>query len=204
MMPTLRCCALVCGVVAALAGCASAPVPDLTYYRMPARVETAPITATAPRFALPIIVDALVADGVYNDLSMLYANQPEGSIRAYHYQLWENSPGLLLQRRLIQFLRARNAAALVTDRLPPSLDSRRIFGRVDSFERVHAATGWSARVRLELRVEQGARMPPLLVNDYAATVAADGDGMRASVRAFAAAIDQVFDAFWVDLGELPP
>lgn len=187
-----------------LGGCASAPVPDLTYYRMPARIEATTIADNAVRFAVPIVVDVLVADGVYNDPAMVYASQPEGSIRAYHYQLWDNSPGLLLQRRLVKFLRYRKAAALVTDRLPPNVDSLRIFGHVEGFERVHTANGWTARVRLELRVEQGSRAAPLLLREYAAEVVASSDTMQASVRAFAAAIDQSFDAFWLDLSELPP
>jgi len=184
-----------------LSGCAAEPVPDFAYYRMPALAAEAP--AEEKVFALPIVVDAMLADGVYNDQAILYVTRNEGSIKAYHYQMWDEPPGQLLQRRLIDTLRARGAARLVTDRLAPSIDSLRISGRIERFERVKSGEGWLARVRLELRVERGAQHEPLLLSDYGADVPTDGDSMQSTVRAFAAAIDQSYAAFWTELQAVP-
>ena len=184
-----------------LAACAGAPVPDVGYYRLKP-VDRGAVGDTK-YFSIPIVVDALIADGVYNDQAILYAQRSEGSIKAYHYQLWDEPPGQLLRRRLIDTLRARNAARLVTDRLPPSIDSLRIFGRVERFERVKKGDAWLAGVRLELRVEHGAQHAPLLLSEYAAEVPAETESIQSTVRAFATAIDQCFAAFWTELQQLP-
>jgi len=186
----------------ACAGCSAPAVPDVSYFRMPAYVLSGP-APDAPLQALPIVVDPLRASGVYNDQSILYALKPEGSIKAYHYQLWDEAPSVLVQRRLIDTLRARRAASMVTDRLPAALDALRIGGTIERFERTRTATGWIARVRIELRVERDAQSAPLLLNQYAADVTADSDTIEASVRAFARAIDLCLDAFWAEFSALP-
>lgn len=181
-------------------GCAGKPVPDIAYYRMPS--VAAGSIAKEKRFSIPIIVDSLIANGVYNEQAILYVMKPGGSIKAYHYQLWDEPPGQLLQRRLVDTLRTKNASQLVTDRLPSSIDSLRISGRIERFERVKTKAGWIASVRLELRVERGAQNAPLIVSNYDAQVPAAGDTMQDTVRAFAAAIDQTLDALWSDLERL--
>lgn len=184
-----------------LASCASAPVPDLAYYRMPDLAHQ--VDPDHPVFDRPIVVESLLADGLYNDQAMLYVMRDQGSIKAYHYQFWDEPPGKLLQRRLIATLRAHRASALVADRLPPSLDSLRVSGRIVRFERVRQGEQWLARVRLELRVDLGSKVAPLLLSEYAADVAAETDTIQSTVRAFAVALDQSLDAFWVDLQRVP-
>ncbi len=193
-------CALLLAMFATVCGCASPPVPDVSYYRV-ASIDVGPKTADK-HFAIPLVVDTLIADGVYNDQSILYVMSPEGSLKAYHYQLWDESPGQMLQRRLIDTLRARNAARLVTDRLPTSIDSLRISGRIKRFERVKDGDAWLARVRMELRVERGTQQEPLLLSDYGADVPADSDSIQATVRAFAVAMDQSYAAFWAELQQV--
>ncbi|HWT15766.1 MAG TPA: ABC-type transport auxiliary lipoprotein family protein [Patescibacteria group bacterium] len=193
---------LLLALIAALGGCSAPAVPDQSYFRMPP-VTTGAYTAEAPHSSLPIVVEPFRANGVYNDQSMLYALGDEGSIKAYHYQLWDEPPSILLQRRLIADLRARHAADLVTHRLPAALPALRIGGSIEQFERVRTDRGWSARVRLELRVERDAQSAPLLLRTYAAEVPADTDTVQSSVRAFARAIDQCHAAFWSDWTALP-
>jgi cholesterol transport system auxiliary component len=188
-------------VLAAMLGaCSVAPVPDIAYYRMPGVGEGD--IRSEKFFAMPIVVDSMIADGVYNDQAILYATQPEGSIKAYHYQLWDEPPGQLLQRRLVDTLRARQASRLITDRLPPSIDSLRIAGRIERFERVRVGEQWLARVRIELRVERGSQFEPLLLSEYGADVPASSDSIQSTVRAFAAAIDQSYAAFWSELQQV--
>lgn len=188
---------LTIALAAALAACSVAPVPDIAYYRMPGVDDGE--TRAEKFFAMPIVVDSMIADGVYNDQAILYVTKPEGSIQAYHYQLWDEPPGQLLQRRLVDTLRARQASRLITDRLPPSIDSLRIAGRIERFERVKLGEQWLARVRIELRVERGSQFEPLLLSEYGADVPADSDSIQSTVRAFAAAIDQSYAAFWAEL-----
>lgn len=202
---------LLLALTLALLGACSAPaVPDQSYFRMPA-VDAATLAGeadhaapAASRQAQPLVVEPFRATGVYNDQSILYALSREGSIKAYHYQLWDESPSVLLQRRLIATLRARNASTLVTDRLPAAVPALRIGGNIEQFERVQSESGWSARVRLELRVDHDPQSPPLLLKTYAAEIPADTDTIQSSVRAFARAVDQCLSGFWADFAALPP
>lgn len=191
---------LVASLVVLFAGCSAPAVPDQSYFRMPPVVVES--TSSVPHSALPIVVEPYRANGVYNDQAMLYATSAEGSIKAYHYQLWDEAPSTLLQRRLIAELRARGAATLVTNRLPAALSALRIGGQIEQFERVQLADGWVVRVRLELHVERDVQSAPLLLKVYAADVPADSDTIQSSVRAFANAVDQCHDAFWSDLQPL--
>ncbi len=190
---------VVASLLAMLAGCSVPAVPDQSYFRLP---PVAVEEMAATQAALPIVVEPYRANGVYNDQSILYANGPEGSIKAYHYQLWDEAPATLLQKRLIAELRARNAAELVTSRLPAALPALRIGGQVEQFERVRNGDGWLVRVRLELHVERDAQAAPLMLETYFAEVAADTDTIESSVRAFARAIDQCHAAFWSDFQAL--
>lgn len=190
---------LVASLIALIAACSAPAVPDQAYYRMP---PVAAVAAASTRSALPIVVEPYRANGVYNDQAILYATRPDGGIKAYHYQLWDEAPSTLLQKRLIAELRARGAADLVAARLPAALPALRIGGQIEQFERVRGAEGWFVRVRMELHVERDAQSAPLLLQSYAAEVAADTDTIQSSVRAFARAIDQCHAAFWSDLQPL--
>ncbi len=189
-------------LVATLPSCRAPPVPDEAYFRMPAVDIAGAASAEADAALLPIVVDPLRANGVYNDQAILYAMEPEGSIKAYHYQMWDESPGVMLQRRLIESLRVRRAATLITDRLPMAVAALRIGGTIERFERVKTASGWTVRVRIEIRVERDNTAAPLLLNQYGADVPAENDSIQASVRAFAQAIDQSYAAFWSEFSAL--
>ena len=185
-----------------LTACASAPVPDMAFYRMPGVPDPVTDPSREPRFPIPITVAAFRADGVYNDQAILYSLKPESSIKAYHYQLWDEPPSLLLQRRLIDRLRADHTSKLITDRLPPGLDALRVSGRVQRFERVRIDGEWIARVRLEIRVERSMQEAPLLLEEYGADVPAESASIQATIRAFAEALDQSFAALHGDLAQI--
>jgi ABC-type uncharacterized transport system auxiliary subunit len=188
--------------VLGLGGCASAPVPEVSYYRMPEPQVVAPDGEFA--FQMPVVVDTLLADGLHGEQSILYATKPGGSVRSYHYQRWNDPPVRLLQRRLIRILRESNVSPIVADRLPTSVSAVRVTGVVDRFERVKRADGWYAEVRIELRADVGDEALPALLKSYEAAVPAGGESIEATVRAFAAAVDQVLGAFVADLARVEP
>jgi uncharacterized lipoprotein YmbA len=185
----------------ALAGCAAAPVPEVAYYKMPdPRVEA----RAAPAFAMPVVVDTLLADGLHGEQSILYATKPGGSVRSYHYQRWNDPPVRLLQRRLIRMLREGNVSPIVADRLLTSVAAVRVSGVVDRFERVRREDGWHAEVRVELRADVGEEALPAVLRTYEASAPAGAETIEATVRAFAHATDQVLAAFVADLAKVEP
>lgn len=181
-----------------LSACSPAPVPDVTYYRLPA---AQPITRAAkPLSSLPIEVETFRAEGLYAEQAVLYATTPDaGALRAYHYQLWSDPPSRHLQDRLTNRLRDSGIAPLVSDRLPASVPALRVRGRILRYERVKAATGAAmAAVAFEMRVEQGGG-EPLLEQRYSAEQPAPDDSMAATVAAFGGAVDAAFAKFQADL-----
>ncbi|MBE5315601.1 MAG: membrane integrity-associated transporter subunit PqiC [Xanthomonadales bacterium] len=192
--------ALLASLLTLLGACASAPgIPETTWHRLPAASASVPLTDTSE---LPIVVQQLEADGLHADQALLYALDASGQrLRAYHYNLWVDPPGYLLQRRTIARLRAAGASARVTDQLSSREPALWVSGRIERFERVpRAGGGYEAQVGLRLRVARHDGGEPLVEREYAATVAASDDRLATSVQALGAATDQALDAFLIDLG----
>jgi|GEM_PF-476495 ABC-type uncharacterized transport system auxiliary subunit len=192
--------ALLLALLMLLGACASAPrIPETTYHRLP---RPAPVAALAQPSPLPIVVQRLQADGLHADQALLYALDSDShQLRAYHYNLWVDPPGYLLQRRLIGRLRAAQAAERVTDVMPPRLPALWLSGRIEQFERVpRAGGGWDGRLTLHLRLDPRDGRAALMDAEYSATVAAEDDSLGGSVTALGSALDQVVAAF---LRELP-
>lgn len=188
-----------------VAGCGSVPVvPEVRYYRLPPAAELP--NAETKAFQQALVVEPLSADGIYNEQAILYALKPDGSLKPYHYQLWSDPPGRLLQRRLIAHLRSARMAPLVTDRLPASQPSLRLTGLVERFERVRiskseGAERWQIYVALQFRLDRNDDRP-LLTQSYRAEVLAESASIEATVRAFARAIDECYAKLHADLAAL--
>jgi cholesterol transport system auxiliary component len=183
---------------ALLAGCSSAPVPDVAYYVMPAPAAVTP--RATPAFESPIVVDGFQADGLHGEQAILYATKPGGSLKAYHYQLWNDPPSRLVQRRLMKRLRDENVSALVADRLASGLSAIHVSGYIERFERISTgADAWAADVSIEVRVDTAGDDLPLLLKSYAAREPAENGTINATVRAFARALDTALEQFAQDL-----
>jgi cholesterol transport system auxiliary component len=199
--PMLRWAAIV-ALALSLAACGSQPVPDVAYYVLPPARDV--VARDTPAFATPVLVDVFLADGLHAEQAILYSTKPGSSIKAYHYQLWNDPPTRLVQRRLIKRLRDAAVSPLVTDRIPGGLSLLHINGYINRFERINTGTTWAAVVDIELRVDSGDDQLPLLLKTYAAQVDADSDSMQGTVRAFTHALDQVLAEFTEDLATLQP
>ena len=187
-------------ILAGLAACSVDPVPDVTYFRLPAPAALA--HAAKPMSLLPIEVETFRGEGIYAEQALLYATTPQAdALRAFHYQLWSDPPSRALQARLTGMLRDAGIAPLVTDRLPASTPALRVHGRIVRFERVPRDGGFVVVVALELRVDQDMG-EPLIERTYSAEVAAADAGMAATVDAFGRAIDRDFAAFYADIAAL--
>jgi cholesterol transport system auxiliary component len=194
-MKCLAAIAFVCAV--ALAGCSPPPVPDVTYFRLPAPAVLP--HAAKPLSLLPIEVDVFGAEGVYSEQSLIYTVAADGnSLRTYHYQLWSDPPTHALQVRLVAMLRESGIANLVTDRLPASTQALRVHGTIRRYERSNNGGAFTIFVAVEMRVEQDSG-EPLIEQDYHAEVPAADATLDATVKAFGTAVDQVFTQFYRDL-----
>lgn len=181
----------------ALAGCSPPPVPDITYFRLPAPVALP--HADKPLSLLPIEVEVFGAEGVYAEQSLIYTVAADGNaLRTYHYQLWSDPPAHALQSRLVVMLRESGISGLVTDRLPASTQALRIHGTIRRYERSGNGGTYTVSVAIEMRVEQDSG-EPLIEQDYHAEVLAADATLDATAKAFGSAVDKVFAAFYRDL-----
>jgi cholesterol transport system auxiliary component len=110
----------------------------------------------------------------------------------------------MLQRRLIATLRDAGVSRIVTDRLPNEVDALRIEGRVERFERIQTASGWTVAVGVSLRADRRDGKPPLVLREYSQELPAGGDSIRDSVAAMGAAVDRIYADFVRDLDEATP
>lgn len=185
-------------LVASLAGCATEPLPDYRYYRPlpPAAVQA----LASPKLAGGLVVDAFRARGVLSERPILYAkaDQPQRLLQ-YHYQLWIDPPGAILQRRFVDLLNGYKVAEYVSDRRSPRAEPIMLTGEIERFERVKHAAGWRIVVGLRIRIEAPRSAAPILDKHYEEAREVAADNLSESVDAFGAAVDAIAARLVVDL-----
>ena len=192
-------------LIAVLAGCfgSSPPLPDDVNYRL--QLAPAAQRFEAPRVAGLVVVERPVAPAVYSSRDVVYSEgPPHVHLLAYHYHHWADPPPQLLQQALVDHLRSANLAPNITIEAGRLLPAYRISGVVRRFERQKSGSGWQAAVSLELRADPAGGREPLLLRQYETVIAAEGDGMEATVEAFAKATGSLFDRFVADLNQALP
>lgn len=181
------------GVLALALGACSAPeaIPDFRYYRL---TPVAGVTALpAPLLDQPLVVENFRADGVHGERPILYANDVDSiKVSQYHYQLWNDPPPVMVQRRLQELLTQARVSAYVTDRLSGRVPAYHLTGTVYRFERV-LVEGQSTEVVLGVRLRlqaDGAAMP-LVERDELVRAPVTGSSVEDSAIALSNAVDQV-------------
>jgi len=167
------------------------PIPDFRYFRL---APAAPIAAVpAPLLDKPLVVDNFRADGVHGERPILYANDAESiKVSQYHYQLWNDPPPLMVQRRLQELLSAARVSDYVTDRMSPRMAGYRLTGVVYRFERVLVAgQPTEAVLGVRLRLEGAGTERPLIERDELVRVPVTGTRVEDAAIALTAAVDQV-------------
>ncbi|GMU43561.1 MAG: membrane integrity-associated transporter subunit PqiC [Xanthomonadales bacterium] len=178
--------------LAALVGC-SAPdaVPDFRYYRLAPAGAITPLAA--PLLNKPLLVEAFRADGVHGERPILYANDPHSiKVSQYHYQLWNDPPPVLVQRRMQELLTAARVSTYVTDRLSARVEGYRLGGTIYRFERV-LVEGRPAEAVLgvRLRLQADDEPMPLVERDELLRVPVRGASVEDAAIALSTAVDQV-------------
>lgn len=191
-------------LVAALAGCGSAPpLPDDVYYRLQLAAPTQRLEA--PRVPGAVLVARFDGASVYTSRDLAYSSEaPYLHLSHYHYHHWADPPPQLLQQELVDYLRAANLASRVEAESGRQAPAWRIDGTIRRFERQKTATGWQVAVALEFRATPADRRAEPLLKTYDVVLAADGDGIEDSVKAFSAATATVFERLVADLGKAVP
>lgn len=184
-----------------LAGCfAPPPLPDDVYYRL--ALAPAAQRFETPRIGGLVVVERPSAPSVYGSRDVAYSDGPPHlQLTHYHYHHWVDPPAQLLQQGLVDHLRSANLAPNVAGEAGRLVPAYRISGVVRRFERQKGESGWQVAVALDLRADAAGGERPLVLQQYETVIAADGDGMAATVQAFGKATGTLFDRFLADLAK---
>lgn len=179
-------------VVLALVACSTPEaIPDFRYYRL----APPSVPERLPQLLLdrPLVLEAFRADGVHGERPMLYATDPDSlRITQYHYQLWNDPPPVMVQRRMLRWLADRGVSALVTDRLSNRVSSYRLRGSIYRFERVLSqGVATEVVVGLRLRVDADGESLPRLELDELVRIPVNGGRVEDSSLALSQGIDQI-------------
>lgn len=192
-------------IALALSAC-SAPeaIPDFRYYRLApaAQIEALP----KPVLDKPLVVENFRADGVHGERPILYANDVDSiKVSQYHYQLWNDPPPVMVQRRLQELLQQARVAEYVTDRLSGRVLGYRLTGTVYRFERV-LVDGKPTEVVLgvRLRLQASEATMPLIERDELLRVPVSGNTVEDSAVALSTAVDQLAKRLIVALQQRKP
>lgn len=192
---TIKCRTIFCMRMAvallALNGCGTVPLPDYRYYRP--KDIAAPVALLRPAIDGVLQIDAFRADGVFGERPIAYSAEADPQrLLQYHYQLWTDPPGAILQRRFIDVLAAMRVAPSVTARASVRGEPVKLSGFIERLERVKRLSGsWEVVVKLRIRVESPRGSLPLLEQIYERKSAATGDSISESVELLGLAVDDI-------------
>jgi cholesterol transport system auxiliary component len=181
-----------------LVGCATNPLPDYRYYRPS---PSLPVSALAkPLLSDTIEVQYFRADGVLGERPIVYTSSDEPQkLSQYHYQLWTDPPGAILQRRMSDLLAQYGIAKRLTVRASAREEPIQLTGTIERLERIKSGAGTQVAVALRLRLEAHRAQTPMLEKRYEKLLSVSDDSISASVHAFGLACDQITAEFVQDL-----
>jgi cholesterol transport system auxiliary component len=181
-----------------LAACVGAPAPKDTFYRLE-------VAQPAERFQRPPLpgvleVDRLDADGVVGERALTFATHEGGPLEHYRYDLWSETPGIMLRDQLARVLSKAGAAERVVTpdlRVPADWTLR---GKVRRFEQVAGAA--QVAVEIQLGVVSARDGTLVMLDTYSAKVPTNGESVEAAVGGIDRAVSDIVARFVADLGRV--
>lgn len=175
-----------------LSACSSpAPAPQDHFYRLPA-AESRNNSSPAAEI---LRVDPFKVSGLIRERSIVYVDSEDSvELERYHYHLWHESPGYMLQRHLANYLRRSGFAGTVTTDQSLSADMV-VTGDLHQFMQIRGAGGGQVVVSVELRLQPADSSRPMIQKLYTEYEPIDGKGMSAVIAAFGRALNRIYDEF---------
>lgn len=182
----------------ALAACAADPPPPETFYRLGAPAPVQPLAGGPIRGIVD--VPQVRTQGIVGGRAILYRNAPDQVI-AYHYHAWQEPTGVMLQRALLDALRAAQAFDTVATPEMRLDRNYELMGDLILFE--HVLTGGpTVAVEIEVSLRRISGNRQLLSKTYRAEEPA-GAAVASAIPAFTRAVDKIAAALLADLAAVP-
>ncbi|MCB2181824.1 MAG: membrane integrity-associated transporter subunit PqiC [Desulfobulbaceae bacterium] len=146
-------------------------------------------------------VGVFKADGMLNDRSILTVD-PEHPVEIYRsdYHLWQEVPGVLIQKNMTSYLQRVGAAGQIV-LFEPGMDvDRLVSGRLLRFEVLEGKGGNEVRVHMEISVFQKENRDRVFLETYRVTIPCRDTSMVAAVEGLGESLKQIYDRFLRDAG----
>jgi len=185
----------------ATAGCIAGPAPRDHFYRLlvatPAR--------SGPTLPGVLEVNRFTSDDVLRKPAMLRAEPGSPEVTPYTYHLWVNSPTLMLQQALTDYLRAAGAAQTVTTRASGLSANWIVTGQLRRFDHLEGSDPKvTVEMELSLQNQQRRDSKPAVQKVYRAEARPADENPAAAAEAFGSAVGTVFQQFTADLRTAAP
>lgn len=134
------------GLALASVGCSVAPMPPDRFYHLGAVGSSSP--AGACRLPGVLVVNRPIADSLTDQRSMVY--RPAGDtqeLRRSDYQLWVDPPTVLIQNRLVSYLKRRGVADTV---VTPDLRAQADYALSGRIVEMHRSLGDPSTITLAM------------------------------------------------------
>ena len=182
-----------------LMSCSAGSVPRSYFYRIDTSVGSN-AAASGPTLNGVLVVERFSADGLVDERPILYSNGTSLEVRQHHYHYWVEPPTDMLQEQMAAYLRAQNAATMVTTpemRVPPDYVLR---GRLNRFERTLGTGSDEVLIETRMSLTDVGKNQLLWTDTYRVKVEPAGDDMLAAIEAFNRGVMTIFARFTRDIG----
>ncbi|HJO24192.1 MAG: ABC-type transport auxiliary lipoprotein family protein [Myxococcota bacterium] len=188
-------------LIVASAGCVGGPAPRDHFYRL----EVSTPTRSGPTLPGVLEVARFTSDDVLRRTAILRAEPGSPEVMPYGYHFWVNSPTLILQHALVDYLRAAGAAETVTTPRAGMNADWNVSGQLYRFDHLPGPEP-KVTVEIELGLEKGQRRnsKSVVQKIYRAEVSAADKSFRAAAEAFGNAVGTIFERFTADLRAAAP
>lgn len=171
-------------------------LPQDHYYRLPDQ----PAEKVSRRLLNGTLgVGLFKTDGMLNDRSILTVDS-EHPVEIYRsdYHLWQEVPGVLIQKNMTSYLQRVGAAGQIV-LFEPGMDvDWLVSGRLLRFEVLEGKGGNEVRVHMEISVFQKENRDRLFLETYRVTVPCRDTSMVAAVEGLGESLQRIYNQFLAD------
>lgn len=186
-----------------LGGCAgTSRIPEDSFYRLDIAAPGTPLPA--PALAGVLVVQGGAAAPVYRDRALLYSEaETPARLQRYHYHYWTDTPPQLVQRSLVDYLRAAGIASNVV-RPEEGVDARyRLRVDIERFEHVRGPNNGKVDVTLRLVLSERDSGAVLMQDSVSADAVVANSDFTAVAAASERALADVYGQIVLRLRGLP-
>jgi cholesterol transport system auxiliary component len=184
----------------AWSACMSGPAPRDHFYRL--EIED-PTASDGPRIDGTLEVDRLRVEALAEGRRILYRSQERpGEVAQYAYHRWSDPPSVMVQDRLVDYLRAAHVARTVVTPAVRVAADYVVDGRILRFEQLIGNASSRAVVEIELILTRVKGRQLLQLATYREERTARSNSVADAVQAFDGAVQAIFERFVADLPQL--